>query len=126
MNQRTTLLIAAAFGFTAVVLGAFGAHALKPMLVERGRFDVYELATRYQFYHTFALLAAGILQHWYRAKALRYAALSFTIGTVLFSGSLYALCFTTLTFFGPITPLGGVFLIFGWAALFLAIFQSRK
>ncbi|HEY9045226.1 MAG TPA: DUF423 domain-containing protein [Ohtaekwangia sp.] len=124
MNQRTTLLSAAVLGGLAVGIGAFGAHALKPMLVQAGRADVYELATRYQFYHTLALLAIGILQQWYNNKQLHYASLFMLIGTLLFCGSLYLLCFVSFGLLGAVTPIGGVFLILGWVFLLLGIYKK--
>ena len=121
MNQRTTFLSAAALGALAVMLGAFGAHALKPILTQHGSLSTYELASRYQFYHTFALLAVGLLMNTYTAKALRYASLCFIIGTVLFSGSLYILSLYKLSVFGPVTPIGGVFLMAGWGLVAVGI-----
>lgn len=122
MNHRITLLAAALLGFAGVSLGAFGAHALKPFLVQVGRFDTFELATRYQFYHALALLGVGILQLTYPGKKLRHAALCLLLGVVLFSGSLYMLCFSQLDVFGPITPVGGILLITGWVFVFLAVY----
>jgi len=124
MNQRTTLLSAAVLGGLTVGLGAFGAHALKPILLQNGRVEVYELATRYQFYHTLALLAVGILQHWYSNKQLQYASFCMLTGTVLFSGSLYLLSFISFSLLGPITPIGGVFLIMGWVFLLVGIYKK--
>ncbi|SKC86561.1 DUF423 domain-containing protein [Ohtaekwangia koreensis] len=125
MNQRNTLLAASVLGALAVTIGAFGAHALKPSLVAAGKFEVYELATRYQFYHTLALLAIGILQQFIPGKKLEYASLFMLIGTVFFSGSLYLLCFVTLGGIGIITPIGGVFLILGWLFLLLGIAAKK-
>lgn len=121
MNQRNTLLTGAAFGCLAVIIGAFGAHALKPALEAAGRTDTFELATRYQFYHALALLATGILMNFYPDKKLRSAAVCFGVGIILFSGSLYGLCFTRLGILGPITPIGGVFFIAGWVLMMLGM-----
>jgi len=121
MNQRSTLLAASVLGALAVSIGAFGAHALKPTLIQSGKLEVFELATRYQFYHTLGLLAIGILQQFIPDKKLSYAALFMLIGTVLFSGSLYLLCFVKLGPVGLITPIGGVFLILGWVFLLLSV-----
>jgi len=126
LSQKQTLLIASALGFLAVSLGAFGAHALKEMLTESGRLETYELAVRYHFYHTLALLGAGILMENYKATSLKVAAWFFLIGTILFSGSLYALCLTNLSKLAIVTPFGGVFLIAGWAALFVTVLQSKR
>lgn len=126
MNQRASLLTGALFGLLGVALGAFGAHALKAMLAASGRLDTYELAVRYQFYHAFALLAVGILQHYTISKYLKTASIFFLSGTLLFCGSLYLLCFTHSTAFAMVTPFGGVLLIFGWVFLAAGILTSRK
>lgn len=124
MNQRTTLITGAIFGGLAVILGASGAHSLEPMLEASGKKEVFELATRYQFYHALALLITGILMNFYPDKKMRYAATCFTLGIILFSGSLYGLCFITLSILGPITPIGGVFFITGWILMILGIVKK--
>jgi uncharacterized membrane protein YgdD (TMEM256/DUF423 family) len=124
MNQRTTLLSGALMGCLAVAIGAFGAHALKPMLIASNRLDTYELAVRYQFYHTLALIGTGILMNYYAAARLRYSALCFLLGILFFSGSLYILCFTGLGILGAVTPVGGVLFIAGWLFLFSAIYKK--
>ncbi len=126
LSQKQTLLVAAVLGILAVSLGAFGAHALKNLLTASGRLDTYELAVRYHFYHTFALLAVGILMDKYSSSGLGLSALLFLIGLVLFSGSLYALCLLNVSKIAIITPFGGVFLIAGWATLFTAILRNSK
>lgn len=126
MNQRNSLLIGAILGALGVALGAFGAHAFKPMLVESGRLDTYELAVRYEFYHAFALLLAGVLQQFIQTKSIRLASLFFLFGTVLFSGSLFLLCFTNNSLFAIATPFGGVLLISGWILLAMGIISRKK
>ncbi|MCA9796861.1 MAG: DUF423 domain-containing protein [Candidatus Eremiobacteraeota bacterium] len=111
------LTVGAILGGISVLLGAFGAHALKEILVPE-RLVTYETAVRYQFYHALALLAVGGFSAdnvWAgRAGAL------FTLGIVLFAGSLYLLCATGLTMLGAITPLGGLSFMAGWICLALA------
>jgi uncharacterized membrane protein YgdD (TMEM256/DUF423 family) len=124
MNQRNTLLSAAVMGCLAVMIGAFGAHALKPTLVATGRLDTYELAVRYQFYHALAMLAVGVLMGQFSSKKLYYAGFFFLLGIFLFSGSLFALCFTGLGVLGAVTPLGGVLFILGWVFLFLGVYKK--
>lgn len=124
MNQRTTLVWATIMGALAVSIGAFGAHALKPMLVASGRLDTFELAVRYQFYHTLALLATGILMGQFQVKIMRLAALFFVLGIFLFSGSLYILCFTGLGVLGAVTPLGGLLFIAGWISLLWGVLKN--
>ncbi|GAA4401604.1 DUF423 domain-containing protein [Nibrella viscosa] len=115
----------AALGLLGVALGAFGAHALRAMLDASGRADTYETAVKYQFYHALALLAVGILiqllgNNPAAVRLLNIAGYLFLAGVIIFSGSLYILCFTGITTFGAITPIGGVLLIVGWALLFWA------
>lgn len=125
-SQKQTLLAASASGVLAVSLGAFGAHALKALLIANGRLDTYELAVRYHFYHTLALLAAAILMDKFSGTGLRVSALLFSIGMLLFSGSLYALCLLNISRIAIITPVGGVFLIAGWTTLFMSVLRKPK
>lgn len=124
--KKTSLLAAAFFGLTGVALGAFAAHGLKEFLLERGYTQVFETAVKFQFYHTFALLATGILLHLDYDRLLGYAASCFIMGIVFFSGSLYAMCFTGLVIFGPITPIGGTILIIGWGLFFTGVLITKK
>jgi uncharacterized membrane protein YgdD (TMEM256/DUF423 family) len=125
MNQQRTLLAGAILGGLGVALGAFGAHALKDMLASTGRTDTFELAVRYQFYHAFALLLVGILQQFITSKYLKTSAIFFSVGTGMFSGSLYLLCFTNNTTFAIATPFGGVLLIVGWLLLISGIMSKK-
>jgi uncharacterized membrane protein YgdD (TMEM256/DUF423 family) len=128
MNKRI-ILTAATFGLIAVVLGAFGAHGLTGKISEQ-QLENWHTAVNYQFYHTLALL---FLATFSRAKntLIIVAYLAFTLGIVLFSGSLYLLStreltgITNIQVLGPITPLGGLSLILGWASLFLATLKGR-
>lgn len=125
MNSRITISIAAALGMLAVGLGAFGAHALKPMLLETQRLDAYQTAVAYHFYHVFALLATGILMISNASKKLHYASLCFLTGILLFSGSLYMICLLDVKGIGIITPVGGVFFMAGWLLLLLASIRNN-
>ena len=126
LSQRSTLLIGAILGGLGVAFGAFGAHALKPLLIATNHLDTYELAVRYQFYHAFAILFIGLLmsQNTFNSK-LKYAALFMTLGTVLFCGSLYALAFDAAKCIAYITPFGGVFFILGWILIGLSILPKK-
>lgn len=126
LTQKQTILVASALGFLAVALGAFGAHALKEMLSASGRLETYELAVRYHFYHALTLLAVGILMDRISDTSLRLSATFLLIGIVLFSGSLYALCLLNISRIAMITPIGGVFLLGGWATLFLSVIRTSK
>ena len=123
--QKLFIYIAAVQGALAVTIGAFGAHALKNHLVAIGRTDVFETAVKYQFYHTFALLAVGILQLIRYNKFLDYSGYSFFIGSVIFSGSLYILCMTNVAKWGAVTPIGGLVLIVGWILFAVGIGQMK-
>ena len=124
--NRFSLIAGAVFGFLGVALGAFGAHALKPLLTQLNRVDTFELAVRYQFYHAFALLATGLLANFFPSVKFKYAGICFVTGILFFSGSLYVLSFTGIGALGAITPIGGVFLILGWAFLFVGVLGNKK
>lgn len=121
MRSIKIIQTAAVFGALAVIFGAFGAHALEEMLVNTGRLDTYETAVNYHFYHSLALLLVGILcQQFPDKKRLHHSALFFIAGIFIFSGSLYFLCLSQLTWLGAITPLGGLAFILGWVMLLLS------
>ncbi|GAB3955889.1 DUF423 domain-containing protein [Spirosoma harenae] len=115
----------ATLGLLGVALGAFGAHALRTVLEATGRTATFETAVKYQFYHALALVMVGLLIHTVgtnptTAKLLNWAGYSFLGGVIVFSGSLYVLCFTGITWLGAITPIGGLAMIAGWALVFWA------
>lgn len=95
-SQKVVLLIASVSGALAVAIGAFGAHGLRSMLEAARRMDTFETGVKYQFYHTFALLALALLQPKLGSMA-GTAGWLFTSGIVIFSGSLYILCLTGIT-----------------------------
>ncbi len=109
------LLVPAFFGFTAVLLGAFGAHSLHPLLESHGAVAWWEKAVFYQFVHALALLFLA------REEAPRWIAAAFAGGIVFFSGSLYALALAPVhpAWLGVLTPLGGLGFLAGWLGLFL-------
>lgn len=113
-----SLLIAAAglSGVLAVILGAFGAHALKARLAAE-LLAVWQTAVQYHFYHTLALLAAALLAHHRPSVLLSASGFAFLLGLILFSGSLYWLALGGPRWLGPVTPLGGVAFMIGWALL---------
>ena len=122
MTARLLLQLAGLFGALGVAIGAFGAHALHDTLVRAGRLDTFETAVRYQFYHALALLAIGVL--WAARPELRALGTTGVLwagGIVVFSGSLYALCFTGITKLGAVAPIGGLLLLGGWVSLLLAV-----
>lgn len=100
----------------SVVLGAFASHGLKKKISPE-MVAVFKTGVDYQFYHSFALALVGlslIASNIDQSKFLTWAFICFGIGIILFSGSLYLLALTKKKIFGPITPLGGLFFIFGW------------
>lgn len=116
--MRQFAMLGALSAAMAVAAGAFGAHALRARLDAR-MLEVFETAARYQMYHALALFAAA----WLMSQGERVAALAvpgawaMVAGTVLFSGSLYAMALTGARGLGAITPLGGVCFIAGWLLL---------
>lgn len=120
---KNYLLIAALSGLLAVALGAFGAHGLKQRL-GADLLAVFQTGVQYHFYHTLALLAVALLLlQAPQSTELRWSALLFCIGIVIFSGSLYVLSITGIRWLGAITPLGGVAFIAGWIFLALAAWR---
>lgn len=114
----------ALLGALGVALGAFGAHALKDRLTASGRMETFETAVKYQFYHALALVLIGLLAKEIISKNLTYSGYCFLGGTLIFSGSLYLICFTGIKTFGAIAPIGGTLMIAGWLLLFWAVLKS--
>jgi len=112
MNSTLATRIAAAGGFLAVVLGAFGAHGLKALLAGNGATQIWEKAVFYHFIHTVMLfLLAG------RKPFPAVAWWSFLAGVIIFSGSLYFLAVTHWLWLGAVTPFGGLAFLLGWGCL---------
>ncbi|MBE2288447.1 MAG: DUF423 domain-containing protein [Chitinophagaceae bacterium] len=127
---RQALVSGALLAALAVILGAFGAHALKA-LVTPEKLLVFETGVRYHFYHSLALLATGSIYSHFPAKQLRLSTGLFITGIALFSGSLYAMVFVSINggSLGPlgiITPIGGLFFIAAWIMLALGIAGAKK
>ena len=104
--------IAAAAGFLAVLLGAFGAHALKELLAQNGTAAIWDKAVFYHFIHAVMLFVLAS-----QKKIPVVAWRSFLVGILFFSGSLYLLAVTNVRWLGAITPVGGIAFLFGWAWL---------
>lgn len=128
MNKRI-ILTAALFGALAVILGAFGAHGLKN-IVAANQLETWQKGVEYQFYHTFAILYLSTFAR-YKNKLIGLSFVFFSIGIVLFSGSLYLLAIkdayglSFAQFLGPVTPIGGLCFIIGWIFLFLAALKDK-
>jgi uncharacterized membrane protein YgdD (TMEM256/DUF423 family) len=113
MKNQKILLTGAIFMALAVLLGAFGAHALKKIL-SPDMLAIYQTAVQYQFYHALGLLAVGIIGLHLPSKWIRWSGILLTAGIILFSGSLYVLSLSGIKIFGAITPIGGVSFVIGW------------
>ncbi|UJP63669.1 DUF423 domain-containing protein [Mongoliitalea daihaiensis] len=118
MNKHSWITVASLMLALAVGIGAFGAHGLQPILEANGRLETFETAVKYHFYHALGILVLAIwntLQPTLKNIKLSYWLL--VIGILIFSGSLYVLSITGITWLGAITPLGGVAFIAGWLNL---------
>jgi uncharacterized membrane protein YgdD (TMEM256/DUF423 family) len=114
--MKIFLLLGAVFGCLGVVLGAFGAHGLKPRLAPE-MLTVFEVGVRYQLYHALALLVVGWFSGQHEQLFISLSGWFFTLGIIIFSGSLYILSLTGMKSWGGIAPIGALFLILGWVAL---------
>lgn len=128
--QKSFLKMAALLGGITVILGAFGAHALKQFISDKS-LATFETGVRYQFYHVIALFITAILYKEFTNNYLQWAGRLFCFGILLFSGSLYMLAFIELAdkpglqWLGAITPLGGVCFIAGWILLTVGISKKQ-
>ena len=121
--DRTFFLIGALSAFVGVAAGAFGAHGLKERLSAE-LLAVFETGVRYQMYHAFALLAAARAASRWPGTWTSAAGWLFVAGTLVFSGSLYALSLTGQRWLGAITPIGGLAFLAGWLCLAAACWKS--
>ena len=126
LGSRFWLGLSGVLGALGVFLGAFGAHVLQPLLPLQVM-TIFQSAVRYHFWHVLALLACGVLMEVFpgRVKVLRWSAVLFATGIVLFSGSLYGLALTGLNPLGIITPVGGLAWIAAWGLLAYAFFRGE-
>lgn len=118
--KTTILTVAALYGGLSVLFGAFGAHALKKIFAEDQQ-KSFETGVKYQMYHAIVLLVIGF-QFSFQTSLERIMGWCFVVGVFLFSFSIYGLCISSakgskMKFLGPITPLGGLLLLLGWAIL---------
>lgn len=126
--KQFVLIVAGIYGMLSVVLGAFGAHAFKKILSTEKLLS-FEIGVRYQMYHAIVLLVIGFALS-FTTSMERWAVISMMIGVLLFSFSIYLLTFAEywnikLKFLGPVTPLGGLFLILGWLLLITFFVKSK-
>ena len=125
MNDRLFFALGSASAFLAVALGAFAAHGLKSRLAP-DLLAVFEVGVRYQMYHALALLAVAWACTRWPGTAATASGWLFVAGTVIFSGSLYALSLTGVRWLGAITPVGGLAFLAGWACLAWAALRSPQ
>ncbi len=126
--KNLTLIIGAVYGMLSIVLGAFGAHALKKILPTE-KIDIFETGVKYQMYSALFLLIVGYILK-FETGTEKWISILMILGTILFSVSIYFLSFNgyngmNFKFFGPITPIGGVMMIASWALL-IAYFVKNK
>lgn len=121
--DKQYLLTGSILGMLAVGLGAFGAHALEGVLMANNRTETYDTAVQYHMFHALAVFFTGLLGQNRPHRLINMAGLLFTLGTVIFSGSLYVLSITNLTILGAITPIGGLCFIAGWIFLIYYFFR---
>ena len=118
--NQILLALAALSGFISVAMGAFGAHGLREKLAPN-LMSAFETGVLYQFIHSLAVIACCILAYQFeRAMWFLYAAIAFLLGILLFSGSLYGLALTNMKWLGPVTPVGGLLFLAGWALMLKA------
>lgn len=122
MTSQLVILFATIFGALSIILGAFGAHALKKIFSEE-QIQSFETGVKYQMYHAIVLLIIGFQLN-FETSIEKAMAWSFIVGIVLFSFSIYGLCISSakgrkIKILGPITPLGGLSLLLGWVLLFI-------
>lgn len=125
-DAAITLAIAGVLIAIATALGAFGTHALKPVLPP-ARFESFEIGVTYQFFHAIGLLAVGFAQRAHPEVAgLRWTSRLILIGLALFSGSIYALTFGAPRWFGMVAPFGGFSLMLAWLVFAVSVWRLRR
>ena len=125
--MKHLVLMGGIFGLLGVAIGAFGAHALKGVLTVNETTTTFQTGVQYHMMHALALLLVGVLHsQLHPNRHLRIVGWLFTIGILLFSGSLYTLAITKIGIFGAITPLGGVCFLIGWFLIILTAVQSQN
>lgn len=123
--SKAILMSASVFLFLAVMIGAFGAHALKPRLTEE-LMQIYKTGVEYHFYHALGLLLVGLLSVYMPSNLINWSAMMLAVGILIFSGSLYLLALTGIRWLGAITPIGGLSFIAGWILLFVAVWKKMS
>jgi len=130
-RNRVWLTCGAILGCLGVVLGAFAAHGLKSYLGVGGdewtaKQANWETAARYQMYHALALLAVGLLAARRDSLCIHLAGAAMLLGTIIFSGCLYALVLTGQKSLGAVVPIGGTLMIVGWSCLAISVIREPR
>lgn len=129
--MRTLLILSAFYGLTGVILGAFGAHALKDRL-DPAQLLSFDTGVRYQLIHAVVLMLVAMLAHSFGSSLLKWSGYLFALGICLFSFSIYLLATRDLTglaswkWLGPVTPMGGLALIGGWLVLLIWAIRQKS
>lgn len=125
-SARRLLALGASLLGCSVIIGAFGAHGLKDIILEHR--ETFHTGVFYQFIHSIGVMLVGLLLllETIELKAAKRIALLFTVGILLFSGSLYALSITKLKLLGAITPFGGIAFIVGWFLLAIKLHLKKS
>ncbi|MBW8333501.1 MAG: DUF423 domain-containing protein [Prolixibacteraceae bacterium] len=123
MKNQQILLAGAVFMALGVLLGAFGAHALKKIL-SPDMLAVFNTGVEYQFYHALGLLLVGLIGFRIKSKWLNWSGILMIFGILIFSGSLYALSISGIKILGAITPIGGLAFVAGWICLAVALLKK--
>ena len=124
MTLKIAFIFASLAGALGVILGAFGAHALRGSIEPR-LMETFQTAVQYQLIHALALLLVSLTMGWLgQSLSFEISAYAFIAGIILFSGSLFGLVLTEIRWLGPVTPLGGLCLIVGWLALLVGGFRQ--
>jgi uncharacterized membrane protein YgdD (TMEM256/DUF423 family) len=116
----STLLI-----ISSILLGAFGSHILENIL-EIKYMNIYNIAIKYHFYNTLSLFILNIFYILLKLRIIFISNIILLIGSIIFSGSLYLLVYTKLSFWGMITPIGGVLLVIAWITFIIGVIRSDK
>ena len=129
MSPQSILIWGASFAGLGVLLGAFGAHWLRPRL-DAEALEWFQTGVTYQFVHSLAILAVALILIWFRTTSLPpasgylpLAAYAFIIGILLFSGSLYLMAIGAPRWLGMVTPIGGLLFILGWIAVIVSLLR---
>ena len=123
--KNLALFLGSFFGLLSIIFGAFGSHLLNEYLISVNRLNPYEVGVKYQFYHSFLLLIVGLISKDIAQKRLKFILIFLVFGIVLFSGSLYILCFTNNPKWGMVTPIGGTLLVISWLILSYNFFNKK-